>query len=123
MFAHNLNLDFELEITSFLSQLLHNHFMLVSKNNNLIKMLIKETLTASLPKELQATKMISNQVVSTITNFFSYRKANLQPVPISELLVGILLRYAIMEQKIVYHLLNDDEKETLINNYIKNLKI
>lgn len=86
-------------------------------------MLIKETLTASLPKELQATKMISNQVVSTITNFFSYRKVNLQPVPISELLVGILLRYAIMEQKIVYHLLNDDEKETLINKYIKNLKI
>lgn len=111
-----INLDGSL--LEFSKDLLHEKLLIISKNILLVKMLIRETLSNTLPKELQFTKVISAQVVKRITLYISHNGLNLEANAFAELIVGLLLRYAIMEDNPKYHLWRNKEQENYLLRYL-----
>jgi AcrR family transcriptional regulator len=118
---HNVNLT--LKSDEFIKQVLHEKLLIISKQNKMIKMLIRETLANNLSEELAFTKHISKQVSKDIVSYVQYHKLDVDPVTLAQLIVGILLRYAIMEEHMVYHLLKDEQQSKYLEKIIKTLDI
>lgn len=119
----NLEIDLSLSFREFVMRLLHEKFMVISKHLSLIKMLIRETLAHTLPDDLAFTKIISNQVIQKISSYIKYHKLEIDPESFAQLVVGLLLRYAIMEENPVYHKLESQEQELYLKEYINILNI
>ncbi len=110
-------------LSELIVHILHQKMSLISKNSPLIKMLIRETLSHTLPEDLEITRIISNQVTEKIARHIEINSIQLDPKSLSDLVVGWLLRYAIMEEKPVYHLLDEQEQQKFLNQYIRILNI
>ena len=119
----DLSIDINKDIRDFIRLLMHEKMMMISKNINLIKMLIRETLAHTLPQELGFTKMIYGQVIQKISRYVSYHQSNVDSISFAEIVVGLLLRYAIMEEKPMYHLIEEDEQNKYLSNYLNILNI
>jgi len=115
--------DINLSLADLVTALLHQKLMIISTHNKLIRMLIRESLSNTLPANLEITRIISNQVISKISQYVKIHKLNLDPESFAEMIVGLLLRYAIMEEKPDYHLLNQDEQMKYLISYIQILNI
>ncbi len=116
-------IEFDIDLKSFIEHLMHEKLLMISKHIKLIKMLIQETLTHTLPKELEFTKMIYNQVILKIAKYVDYHKLNFDAKLYVQIIVGLLLQYAIMEENPKYHLINDKEQKQYILNYLNVLHI
>jgi len=110
-------------LSELIVHILHQKMSLISNNSPLIKMLIRETLSHTLPEDLEITRIISNQVTEKIARHIEIHSIELDPKSLSDLVVGWLLRYAIMEERPVYHLLDEHKQQKYLNQYIKILKI
>ena len=110
-------------LSELIVHILHQKMSLISKNSQLIKMLIRETLSHTLPEDLEITRIISNQVTEKIARHIEIHSIQLDPKSLSDLVVGWLLRYAIMEEKPMYHLLDEQEQQKFLNQYIRILNI
>ena len=120
---NDARMDFNSPLKVFISSLLYEKMMVISTNLLLIKMLIRETLSKTLPKELEFTKLISTQVINQIKAYVKHHNLKIDPEAFAQLVVGLLLRYAIMEEIPTYHLLNEKEKQSYLNHYIETLNI
>lgn len=116
--ANNLNIDVNLSIIEFIKELLNEKLIIISKNNLLIKMLIRESLSNTLPDDLEFTKVISNQVIKRISSYVKHHGLSINSYSFAELVVGLLLRYAIMEDNPVYHKFSKENKDIFLNNYL-----
>ncbi|MFA6801042.1 MAG: TetR/AcrR family transcriptional regulator [Acholeplasmataceae bacterium] len=119
----NLEIDLNLSLKDFVRNLLHEKLTIISSQIDLIKMLIRETLAQTLPDELIFTKIISNQVIHKISGYIKYHNLDINPQSFAELIVGLLLRYAIMEDKPIYHKLDQKNQEAYLNSYLNILNI
>lgn len=115
--------NFEMDLKSFTINLLHEKLIVISKEINLIKMLIRETLSQNLPKDLAFTKIISNQVIETIKSYVAHHDLDLDPVYFTHIIVGLLLRYAVIEENPIYHQLPREQQKDYLKNYLQLLKI
>jgi len=104
-------------------ELLHQKLMLISQKLMLIRMLIREKLLNTLPEDLDVTNLISKQVMSKITGYATTHQLNVDAHAFAEMAVGLLLRYAVMEEKPVYHLLDTEEQKKYLKSYIQILNI
>ncbi len=119
----DLSIDINNDTKDFIRLLMHEKMLMISKHTGLIKMLIRETLAHTLPHELGFTKMIYNQVIQKISRYVSYHQLNVDSISIAEIVVGLLLRYAIMEEKPIYHLLEEVEQKKYLSSYLNILNI
>lgn len=119
----NYEIDFELSLEAFVTRLLHEKLLLISKNIEMIKMLIRESLSGILTEELNFPIIINKEVSKIFEEYISHNKINKDATIITETLVGILLRYAVMNGNHKYHLLNKKEQESFLLRYTSVLKI
>ncbi|HPE00304.1 MAG TPA: TetR/AcrR family transcriptional regulator [Bacillota bacterium] len=122
-FGLETEIDYQKPLVDFLKEVLHQKMLLISKHNRLVKMLIRESLSHTIPDELDVTKRISKDLMSRIETYVSMNKVHLNPEAFSEVIAGILLRYAIMEDQPIYHLIDHDEQLKYIENYINVLNV
>ncbi|MCD4827488.1 MAG: TetR/AcrR family transcriptional regulator [Acholeplasmataceae bacterium] len=119
----NLEIDMSLSFKEFVKRLLHEKLLVISTQIDLIKMLIRETLAHTLPDDLAFTKIISNQVIQKISRYAKVHKLDMHRESFAQLVVGLLLRYAIIEENIIYHKLDQKQQELYLENYINILNI
>lgn len=119
----DLNVDMDTDFKVFITNLLDKKIRLISSNISLIKMLIRESLSKTLPAELEFTKLISSQVINQIKTYIKRHNLAIDSQSFADLVVGLLLRYAIIEETPRYHLLDQTEKTIYLNNYLNILKI
>lgn len=110
--------DMSVSLKDYISSLLDEKINIISKNNMLVKMLIRESLSNTLPEELKFTKVIYAQVVNKISIYISYHHVDIDAVAFAETIVGLLLRYAIMEEAPAYHLLEKTKQKQIISKYL-----
>jgi len=116
-------IDLDVDLRRFVFLLMHEKLLMISKQTKLIKMLIRETLAHTLSKDLEFTKMIYNQVIKKISKYVAYHELHVDSISFAEIVVGLLLRYAIMEDKPIYHLLDKDEQLKYLSSYLNILNI
>ncbi len=116
-----MNLDEDLR--KFIQTLLHEKMLMISNHSKLIRMLIRESLAHTLPDEFAFTKMVYQQVIQKISNYVSHHQINVDSISFAEIIVGLLLRYAIKEDQPTYHLLDQDEQDKYLSSYLNILNI
>lgn len=119
----DLTNDMDQSLREFIRLLMHEKMLMISSHTSLIKMLIRETLAHTLPQELAFTKMIYNQVIQKISSYVEHHRMNIDAMSFAEMVVGLLLRYAIMEDNPKYHMMNGKEQHTYLTTYLNILNI
>jgi AcrR family transcriptional regulator len=119
----DMPLDINLDFRDFIRLLIHEKMLMISVHTNLIKMLIRETLSHTLPQELGFTKMIYNQVIKTISRYVLHHQLNVDSISFADIVVGLLLRYAIMEEQPTYHQLESDKQQQYLSTYLNIINI
>jgi AcrR family transcriptional regulator len=119
----NLEPHLDLSLSEFVIEILDEKLMIISTQIDVIKMLIRETLSHTLPEDLAFTKIISNQVIQKISLYTKHHQLDMDPLAFAQLIVGLLLRYAIMEERPIYHQLGKDEKIKYLKSYLNILNI
>jgi AcrR family transcriptional regulator len=117
------SVNYHKSLADFIKEVLHQKLMLISNHIKLVKMLIRESLSHTIPEDMDVTKRISKDLMQKIEAYVSLNEVHLNPEAFSEIIAGMLLRYAIMEEKPVYHLMGADEQLKYIESYIAILKI
>lgn len=115
--------DMNLNFKNFLYMMMHEKLIMISKHIMLIKMLIRETLASTLPEEFEFSKTIYDHIIKTISHYASYHQLKINPIVYGELMVGLLLRFAVMEETPNYHLLSKEEQKNYLENYFKIINI
>lgn len=110
-------------LSDLVMELLHRKLTLISQNIMLIRMLIREKLLNTLPENLDVTQLISKQVIAKVTTFIENHQLHIDAQAFAEMTVGLLLRYAVMEDKPIYHLLETEEQKKYLKSYIQILNI
>ncbi len=121
--SSDLKVNLEVAPKEFITNLLHEKFLLISKHILLVRMLIRESLSNTLPEELQFTKLIYSQVIQRVTLYVSHHKLNVDAILFTEVVVGLLLRYAIMEESPIYYKWDAIKQNKHTEKYIDMLKI
>ncbi len=80
-------------------------------------------MSHTLTEDLAFTKIISNQVIQKISLYTKHHQLDMDPLAFAQLIVGLLLRYAIMEERPIYHQLGKDEKIKYLKSYLNILNI
>lgn len=119
----DISADQGIGLSDFIRDLLHEKITTISKHIALIRMLIRESLANTLPKELECTKIISNQVIQRISSYVKQNNLEIDAISFAQMVVGLLLRYAVMETAPKYHKLIRDEQIKYLNNYLNILNI
>lgn len=119
----NYNINFDLKLKDFIFNLLHEKFLIISENIKIIKMLIRESLSNVLPSDLNFTKQINSEIYNMFKDYFIKNNLESDFLVISDILVGILIRYAVMNGEHNYHLLNKEDQKQFVKRYVNSLNL
>ena len=118
-FSDTLNFDESLNTFDFTKQLINNRLLVIAKNIKVVRMLISESLAGNLPLELRFTNIIFDHVSLSIKEHFERRNIDIDYEAFAKIVGGILLGYAILPNKKAYNLLDANEKDVFLNNYLR----
>lgn len=111
-------LDFALPFDNFFTTLIDQKLQMVSLNHAIVRMLITETLADTLPEKFHIINNIHEQTKETIKEYFTINLIKENPTRYTEIIVGLLLRYAIIDHKKEYHLLSKEGRNKMIKEYL-----
>ncbi len=117
-FSEVLDFNENVNINTFIKQLLDNRLLVISKNIKVVRMLISESIVGNLPAQLRFTYVIFNNVSLAIKKYFMTNNITTDYQAYSKVIGGILLGYAILPNKNYYHKLSEKEKEIFLDNYL-----
>ena len=121
-FTDDIALDSSKPLKSFMADILHQKLTSISTHHALIKMLIRETLANQLPGELAFTKMIYMQITDKLETYIKDNQLSLDAKALADLMVGFLLKYAIMSD-LSYHTLSKTKQKDYLNPYLNMINI
>ncbi len=107
-----------ISIFDFLKELLNNRLLVVSKNIEVVRMLISESLVGNLPSELKFTNVIFENVSKAIKKYFEANEITLDYQATSKIIGGIILSYVILPNEKLYHKMNIEERKNYLNKYL-----
>ncbi|MBI9009181.1 MAG: TetR/AcrR family transcriptional regulator [Tenericutes bacterium] len=113
--------DFTLSLEEFVRKFLHNRLSSISKNIDLVRMFIEESLQGRIPKEMNYIARMSEKLTNTLQE---YQKIHNEPLAssLNVIILGILLQYVIMNSGLSYHSKSPEEQETYINSLSNQIK-
>ncbi|MDG0888304.1 TetR/AcrR family transcriptional regulator [Paracholeplasma manati] len=120
--SDNETLDSTIPLRTYIETILHQKLVSISIHNALIRMLIREALSNQLPTELAFTKMIYKQITDKLNIYMSDNQLSLDSAVLADIMIGILLKYAIMSN-MTYHTLKPTEQKAYLNQYLNILNI
>ena len=106
------------ETQEFLRAIIDNRLNVLSKNRNLVKMLISESLRGHLPPDIDLPNMIFNSLVEGIEHHAQHKNLDIDASLWARQLSGIFLSHLILPSLEQYHELSDEEKNRLLTNYL-----
>jgi AcrR family transcriptional regulator len=110
--------DYHLPFEGFFTILIDQKLQMISNNHSIVRMLITETLANTLPEKFHIINIIHDQIKNTIHTYFLEQDIQENPNRYTELIVGLLLRYAIIDHQLEYHTLSKEKREVMINEYL-----
>jgi AcrR family transcriptional regulator len=116
-------IDVKTSLRDFIKNIMHQKLNMISKNIHIVRMLIRESLLDTLPEDFEVTKLISSQVISRIKTYVEYHEVHFNPEAFAEMIVGLLLRFAVMEKEPSYHLMDHDEQLKYLDGYMQILNL
>ena len=121
-FTNDITIDSGKPLKMFVADILHEKLLSISTHHALIKMLIRETLANQLPSELAFTKMIYMQITDKLEAYIMDNQLTLDATSLADLMVGILLKYAIMSD-LSYHTLSKQKQKDFLRPYLNIINI
>ncbi|WP_017379094.1 TetR/AcrR family transcriptional regulator [Paenisporosarcina sp. TG-14] len=105
----------------FLKGTIDNRLKTLSKNASLVKMLISESLKGNLSSDIDFPVIIHAQLKKALDHHFTQKNQKADTELCARQLVGIFLSHIIIPNERPYYKLNDEDKEALVNKYVKSL--
>ena len=96
--------------------------MTLSRNRQMVKMLLSESLMGNLSKELNFPSLIFNSLKKGIQLHFDCMGIESDANLFAQLIAGILLSNVLFSHETPYYQLPEHEKQTLLNQYLLSLK-
>jgi len=113
--------DMTLPLDQFTKQILHNRLLLISKHIKLVQMIIQESLQGRLIQELNFIGMMSQKLKNQFETYFQNNEISSIEV-FSNHIIGIVLEYAVIEYHMDYHLLSQEEQESLLKSHMQVIR-
>lgn len=117
----NDTVDFNKAFHDFFKEMLHQKLMFASKNAPILKMIIRETSLEFIPEHLQIIVTIQKQINQVFKNYFDYHKLDLDSEAYGELIIGIILRYMVLDIYPYYELSKANQTK-LLDKYTNVIK-
>ena len=121
-FTNDITIDSGKPLKMFVADILHEKLLSISTHHALIKMLIRETLSNQLPSELAFTKMIYIQITDKLETYIKDNQLSLDANALADLMVGMLLKYAVMSD-LSYHTITKNKQKDYLNPYLNMINI
>ena len=106
----------------FLRAVISNRLEVLSKNRDLVKMLLSESLMGQLPADIDVPEMIFNSLVSVIEHHADQNSLDIDAKHWARLLSGIFLSHLVLKSVKPYSELGTEEKADLLEKYVASFK-
>lgn len=106
----------------FFSGILDDRLMTLSRNRQMVKMLLSESLLGNLSEELNFPALIFNGLKKGIQLHFDCMGIESDASLFAQLIAGILLSSVLFSHETLYYQLPEREKQTLLNQYLLSLR-
>lgn len=117
-YAHLLEEAKTADTDEFLRVVLDNRLEALSKNRNLVKMLVSESLMGHLPPDIDLPEMIFRSLVNVIEHHADNNQLDIDASHWARQLSGIFLSHLIISSVEPYHKMGNDEKIALLKKYV-----
>lgn len=117
-YAHLMEQAKTNDTEEFLRSVIDNRLNVLSKNRNLVKMLIAENLMGNLPPEINLPDMIFTSLTHGIDQHAQQNNLDIDSIHWARQLSGIFLSHLILPTEKPYNELSEKEKNRLLNKYI-----
>jgi len=111
------------ETEEFFKGIIDNRLRVLSKNASLVKMLISESLKGNLADDIDFPVIIHAHLKKALDHHFTQHNLKVDTELFAKQLVGIFMSQIVLPNEQSYDQLNDEEKEALLNKYVKSLTI
>ncbi|KIY21253.1 MULTISPECIES: TetR/AcrR family transcriptional regulator [Mesobacillus] len=112
----------EEETGRFFEEILDERLVVISKNHQLIKMLISESLLGNLTGDLNFPSMIYDGLKAGIQLHFDKQNIAADPGIFAHQITGILLSNVLFVKETPYYQLTKEEKRKVLDHYTNSLK-
>lgn len=106
----------------FLRNVMNNRLTVLSKNRDLVKMLLSESLMGHLPPEIDLPEMIFKSLVNAIEHHAIQNNININSSHWARQLSGIFLSHLVLKSVQPYNELGESEKEALLEKYVASFR-
>ena len=110
-------MDLDVSFSTFLQRLMHEKLTLISKHLPLIRLFLRESFTSPLAEAIAYPQRMAQQVMDPISRYLEVHAPSIDPARITELMIGFLLRYAMMESNPTYHLWTKEVQDQYWKRY------
>jgi AcrR family transcriptional regulator len=117
-YAHLMKEAKTSDTDEFLRVVIDNRLETLSKNHNLVKMLVSESLMGHLPSDIDLPEIIFQSLVDVIEHHSEKNQLNIDAIHWAQQLAGIFLSHLVLSSVNPYHELGDDEKTVLLKKYV-----
>lgn len=122
-FIENEAINQDEAIDVFLYNLLYNRLLIISKQRDIIRMMIQESLQGNIPKELNYVDIISNKIIEKINKYCELSKSVVDVDILSSVIVGILLQNALIKQQKSFHELTKHDQDSYVKLLLNMISI
>lgn len=105
----------------FLMAIIEDRLTVLSKNEQLVKMLLSESLRGNLVNEINIPELIFTSLKNGLDAHFTAQNRNVDSGSCARQLAGIFLSYVIMPTGERFHLLEAAQKEALARKYAQSI--
>ncbi|QOY36466.1 TetR/AcrR family transcriptional regulator [Anaerobacillus isosaccharinicus] len=117
-YAHLMEQAKTNDTEEFLRSIIDNRLNVLSRNRNLVRMLIAESLMENLPPEINLPDMIFTSLTHGIEQHAQQNNLVIDSNYWARQLSGIFLSHLILPTDKPYNELSEDEKGSLLNKYV-----
>ncbi len=113
----------------FIPRLMENRLERMSRQIAFIRLLIRESLTDTIPQDLHFDKYVETRLKTIVRTHLIHVNQKNHVEAISRMIVGTLLSYVLIPSEVPFHTLDETEKASIVKTYshlivsaIKSLK-
>lgn len=121
--SHVMELAKEQDTELFLMTIIKNRLEVLSKNEQLVKMLLSESLRGNLVNEINLPEIVFSSLKSGLDFHFKAKDLEVDTEFCARQLAGLFLSYIIMPNEEKFNKLPMQEKEDLARKYAKSILV
>lgn len=116
-----LEMSKEKDTELFLTNIIEDRLNTLSKNNDLVKMMLSESLRGNLTKEINLPELIFSSLQKALESHFNLKNQSVNTEFYARQLGGIFLSYVILPNEHPFNKLTAQEKRELAKKHAKSI--